>query len=85
MPELNEENVWSLTFDNWKSRQEVSGRQKFEPIATESSITTHEDCRNEKETINMDSALDCDRNRNLLWYNLTRSKETVWHFGTLLI
>lgn len=30
----------------------------------------------------MDTALDC--NINLLWYDLTRSKDTVWHFGTLL-
>lgn len=40
MPELNEENVWSLTFDNWKSREEVSGRQKIGADGTERKLQT---------------------------------------------
>lgn len=43
----------------------------------------HQDNRNEEETINMDSALNCDR--NLLWYDRTRSKGIVFHIVPCLL
>ena len=43
----------------------------------------HQDNHSEEETINMDSALNCDR--NLLWYDLTRSKGTFFHIAPCLL